>query len=529
MKKSIDDFGKKIGGARKDQWKSTSILAKDVKEMSDIEKTTYIKKDNVWPKPDYVKMVSNGIPQSIAYFHKVVRDSVAVTPDTGKEELYCEAIEKVRNHLNDVRCDEDIDEFRWTIIGDPYFIKERISRTRVSMSDAMWAIGGKRFLRAIQKSSYEMEKKAESRDFGLSEDEVLLSGANYRIVLRSDEREWNRIGGLAGEEGLNIPADKYVLFYKNCYHGFYDTEDDAIKNLLQTLKEEKKSGNEDKPKRKTGKENFYYRKLNRVIQSNSKEFPEEAEGEDFLRVFGFAGGEFGNWVSNSERQKDLNLAFISFSNLARALELPPSAISLGGELSIAFGSRGKGSALAHYEPVKKCIALIRRHAGSLAHEYGHALDFILGYDCGLGMSFMQCASKNSTKVVKSEIPSMYPLLKSLWYVMDAKGQVIAHTDYFRNSVKMDKMFKKNGAYWSDSTELLARAFATYIKDKLESKGITDDFLCGHAEMACATDDKGNVICAYPTGADRVRINIAFDKVMREVRRYFIKKKEKKDE
>lgn len=552
MKSKIEDFGKKIGGARKDKWKSTGIRKEDLATMTDIERNTYIKKDMVWPKPDYVAMVNGGIPQSVAYFHKVVRDSIAIAPDHGKEELYVEAIGKVRDYLDNVLDDEAIEEFRWTIIGDPYFVSERISRTRVNISDAMWAIGGRRFLRAMQKSGWEMRRKAEARKFGLSGDDMLLANADCAIVKRIDEkkqfdnayksgyievydfdkREWHVISGLTCEEGLSIPAGKYMLFYEKEYKGFFDSEEAAravALSFIKTKEENSKDEDKEETKRK-GKESFCYRMLNSLTQSNAKEFPEDAEGEDFLRTFGFYGGEFGNWVSNTERQKNLNMAYISFKNLAKALELPPSAISLGGELSIAFGSRGKGNALAHFEPARKCIALTKlKGAGSLAHEWIHGLDTILGYACGLNSSFTKA---NGTRAKKSVIPSMNELLYAMRFVKDGKGYYVSNTNFYKDSVRMDRKFKRSGDYWSSDCELLARAGAVYIKDKLESMGITDDYLCGHAELATAVDDKGNIICAYPTGADRVRINIVFDKVMREVRKYFKNKdkdKEKKDE
>jgi len=541
----IGDFGKKIGGARKDKWKSTGIRKEDLAAMTDIERNTYIKKDMVWPKPDYVAMVNGGIPQSVAYFHKVVRDSVALTPDSGKEELYVEAIGRVRDYLADVLDDEAIEEFRWTIIGDSYFVSERLSRTRVCISDAMRAIGGSRFLRAIQKSDYEMKRKAEARGFGLSGDDMLLANADYAIIRRVDEkkqfdtaykswyidvydfdkREWHTVSGLTLEGGQAVPIGKYMLFYKGAYRGTYDSEAVARALVLSLIKPEHSEKEEDKNETKRkGKESFCYRMLNSLTQSNAKEFPENAEGEDFLRTFGFYGGEFGNWVSNAERQKNLNMAYISFKNLAKALELPPSAISLGGELAIAFGSRGKGNALAHFEPARKCIALTKlKGAGSLAHEWIHGLDTILGYACGLNSSF---TNANGTHVKKSPIPSMNDLLYAMRYVKDEKGCYVSNTNFYKDSLRMDKKFRKCGDYWSSDCELLARAGAVYIKDKLERMGITDDYLCGHAELATAVDDKGNIICAYPTGADRVRINIAFDKVMREVRRYYRNKENK---
>lgn len=52
-------------------------------------------------------------------------------------------------------------------------------------------------------------------------------------------------------------------------------------------------------------------------------------------------------------------------------------------LAIAFGARGKGKALAHYEPARVVINLTKmKGAGSLAHEWAHAFDDTLGLRCG---------------------------------------------------------------------------------------------------------------------------------------------------
>ena len=53
-REKIEDFGEKIGGARKDLFeKKGSLTAADTKEWTDIEKEKYIAKKYIWEKPDY--------------------------------------------------------------------------------------------------------------------------------------------------------------------------------------------------------------------------------------------------------------------------------------------------------------------------------------------------------------------------------------------------------------------------------------------------------------------------------------------
>lgn len=110
-------------------------------------------------------------------------------------------------------------------------------------------------------------------------------------------------------------------------------------------------------------------------------------GNDILNNFGFKGGEFGNWVNQTERQEFLNYAQNAFTDLATALDIDASSLGQNNEMNIAFGSRGKGltGAVAHFEPEKRVINMTRlKGAGSLAHEYGHSIDNYLsrcgGYD-----------------------------------------------------------------------------------------------------------------------------------------------------
>ena len=78
-------------------------------------------------------------------------------------------------------------------------------------------------------------------------------------------------------------------------------------------------------------------------------------GDDYLNTFTFHGGEFGNWLNDNDRQYSLDYGYDAFYDLALALDIPSEAISMGGVLSIAFGVRGSGNALAHYEPLRQVI------------------------------------------------------------------------------------------------------------------------------------------------------------------------------
>lgn len=112
-----------------------------------------------------------------------------------------------------------------------------------------------------------------------------------------------------------------------------------------------------------------------------REGPQHREGnataKTFMDTFGFRSAEFGNWNNEAERQEILNYAFDSLMDMAELLNIPPKAVSLNGELAIAFGARGQGlsGAAAHYEPGYAVINLTKMAgAGHLFHEWIHAMD-----------------------------------------------------------------------------------------------------------------------------------------------------------
>ncbi len=99
----------------------------------------------------------------------------------------------------------------------------------------------------------------------------------------------------------------------------------------------------------------------------------------FTEAFGFRGVQFGHWVGQGRGAKDrqgmLNDAYDALLDLADVLGIPSRAISLNGSLGLSLGARGSGWASAHFERDNLVINLTKtRGAGSLAHEWFHALD-----------------------------------------------------------------------------------------------------------------------------------------------------------
>lgn len=74
--KITDPFGEHIGGARKELWRGRGLGHDDIALMNSMERDQYIKKDNIWKKPDYMDMIRRGRAVEVVYVIKKIRDSI---------------------------------------------------------------------------------------------------------------------------------------------------------------------------------------------------------------------------------------------------------------------------------------------------------------------------------------------------------------------------------------------------------------------------------------------------------------------
>ena len=82
--KRIDDVGRKVTGLRKDRFKSGMSL-EQLRALSPEEAEHHVTKDNVWPAPDYAALVAGGMSPARAAFVKVARDRMSTKPSLGTD------------------------------------------------------------------------------------------------------------------------------------------------------------------------------------------------------------------------------------------------------------------------------------------------------------------------------------------------------------------------------------------------------------------------------------------------------------
>lgn len=270
------------------------------------------------------------------------------------------------------------------------------------------------------------------------------------------------------------------------------------------------------------------REEQRNASNRDRTGPDRREGnvtpEKFSGAFGFRGVQFGNYVEGPRRQSDLNRAYDSLMDMADVLKVPAKALSLNGRLGLAFGARGKGgknAAAAHYEPGEVAINLTKGHgAGSLAHEWFHALDNYFGqYDAARegeitsGDKFMTSNNKRWPQWNDKEKEYLHPVRQEVYDAFKGVVNAVHKSGMVNRARRLDEVRSK--PYWSTDVEMAARAFERYVQDRAKAAGIENDFL---VNIRKADDHGSPETYAYPTDAELDGgIRRAFDNLFRTLK------------
>ena len=170
-----------------------------------------------------------------------------------------------------------------------------------------------------------------------------------------------------------------------------------------------------------------------------------------LTNYQFKGFEFGNWLSQAERY-DVFRAFqhcsISLSHFLKSLN-----IGFDYNIGVAFGARGSRGAMAHYEPASNIINMTKeKGAGSLLHEYAHALDYCIGAFFDQNPYYTAISGGHTITQSKDNYGGQFR------YMMNKILLYVRSTD----SYKLLAEKCKDPKYWLNSTELFARLTEAYF-------------------------------------------------------------------
>lgn len=436
--KKIDDFGIKIGGARKDLWRERGGLQyEDLQEMSDLEIQQYVVKKEIWnlkPK-DFENMVFiEGRDREAAYFVKKVYGAIPSKPRFPKNmtlskevilqqlKAYIDMVQGIKKVCNEIKTKEDIEiptkdgtttVFRQKFL--PLFAphQEHFGRV-IRLYDEYTIQVSSKLFSAFQTPIFTLQREIKKAKFCYTEDEKIK--ATYSVKMFSSVEKSgtlfpksvsSKYAAYGGTFIYKIGESISSVFCCNSFKDTTNVEDyidhtyillnengriiDYNFNTVEEAYQKAKIYDNEKEKYASGKGNSgrkkkYIPKQFEILERKGTEYRsfKHAKADNFLDVFQFKGGEFGNWVNDNERQASLDYCYDALMDLSDVLEISRDSVTLGHQLNIAFGARGHGSALAHFEPLYNVINLTKmKGAGSLGHEWIHALDFYLGTQYGV--------------------------------------------------------------------------------------------------------------------------------------------------
>lgn len=636
--KKLDDAGEFLQGNRK---QDTSLTWDDLKDMNDLIRAKNTTKARVYPKPSIEDLKSEGFTEFQAGIIQNVYNKINAKPAAGYDKVehqkqYVDTINEVMSSIKDY-IKSHPDEFTTDLIAeaakkyrswsydynkslfDAVFpdIENKKAANRYSSIFRLYPeynrkaliVGGNKFTGALQldnKTLVDVMKAIEdSKKVKETGGKVKKEPWEKNFVVLEPDR-WNKEYAVANKNSKQVYAR-------------YATKEEAIAAAKRV--QEKIDAFKDT------KANFVRDYVER--RENNK----DVTTEELREAFGFRGVNFGNWTNEKERQNFVNYAYDSLYDLAELLNLPPKALSLNGQLGLAYGAQGTGgkkAAAAHYIPEYKDINLTKEYgAGSLAHEWWHALDNYFGnqatnkeysrewalsltkggdlrpevfealenlqtqikkapfteedikkraeqltkqtearikrYADSLKQNYAKAQNaaelhkiiddlvENKEKYKTYSWEDLHEITNKFFKLLPSNRDTLTNrgefgwftreitrlneieelarkgankSEYLQNAEKIDK--QSGGKYWSEDTELGARAFAAYMFDKMANQNIVNRFLTrsgdgavlnfdAFKELAEGEEKEPLTISTTPKGEERKRIFDAFDKLFKTIK------------
>lgn len=494
-KKASKDFGEHIGGARKELWSAGGINIVDLLNMNDAEKAKFIKKDNIWKKPDYEKMVEAGVPKAVAYAIKEVRNAIPAKPYVSyfeqddpekmkyRMECYVKFVTMIRNAMSGVSSEEEFME-KQQVIYNQIVDLECSTRYRISSKQEYTGLFQTKLLRAISCEHQTFSNYvyyAEREQFAVKKEDKIPAGWKIEKYSPDGFYSRSRVGCI---KDTYIVSKGYSVIEKNI-----PTYEEALCKCQKYAKQLRA--------KKPRKASATPKQLKRVERAGLPDVRNGRDivGEDFLKDFGIRGGEFGNWMSEKDAQASLNMAYEAFCDFADVLSIPLSSVSFGGRLAIAFGARGQGSAVAHYEPLREVINITKmKGAGSLGHEMFHALDDIIAKKLGLKKMMTESFEKEKIPESVQKVISAMQYRKATKEEIEAeKTKMIGDTEK-RLQKCIDSVFPTDGltnAQIKKRAELVRNIFADKEEHLISIDGTATAAI--EALSSCKKEVTGRVI------------------------------------
>ena len=499
-KKVFKDTENRIGGSKKEKAAYRKVKLSGLPELEKNENNAieFVRKDSVYPKIDVEAERSNNISSAVVFLKVKMRQSFAPAPSNNPEDrrAYISYADRIVSDFSNVKTVKEFLLVNRAMLQDAETFKDRNFRRIV----------GKRFVNFMYKISWN------------------LHPAFYE---ERDNWEWAQKKVLTKKKRAELKINTYppLTFIKRVGGVKITDEDVTVESIRQK--------------------------------------------------FGFKEVEFGSALKDTESREHVRHFLGAMADLGSVLNMDITKINGIGNLSLAFASRGSGTASAHYERLRKVINLTKNNGGgAVAHEYGHYIDNILPLLGNNKYEYKYMASE-TVESVKNEkvkkavkdildyiyarkgaeqkllvkktieaserlyrIPNdiigddietyfynfkqKYRIFNSIDQLsaknIDVLGWIVKKFGYKRYEFTFESQrtlfyinsLNMSSPYWKKPCELFARAFETYIYDKLAKAGRSNNYLVHGAYF-------DRIESVYPIGEERNDLFVLYDNLMKVVK------------
>lgn len=471
---TIQDFGEKIGGARKDYAAERMEFVQRLHGCTpEMLKSTTLSK--VVTLAQLQKVAAN-LPQVSACACLAMWRTIGTKPS--RSYRLSQWIEATRNVLDkiaaiidgDTNCDAaaQLPEYD-VLMASGYPLKPfSFGKYRVTRLVSSWYYyGDDRGKYAVVSGDYYRYKDMDPA--------AVAAWINEHVAADNDERKAGATFVLCKQDGVYFAAPKGKT---RIHVREWSSREDAIigmKNIADLRDRWEKIRTTPSLRRTTNRD-----RVGEDYRHGLSVTPEQ-----FAAAFPFRGVEFGNWLTQGDRIIRLNETFDALHDLCVLCGLNADAVTLKSWLAMAFGSRGIPGANAHFEALHRVINLTKEHgAGSLAHEWFHALDnFTARRFDGRADQF---ATDDYSVLPEGEL---YEASRALY-----RG--LKNSPFAKRSDELD--YIKGKAYFAKTIEMAARAFEVYVIMLAKSKGMVVDFLANVSDYSAWQEAGMAHLYPYPT-------------------------------
>jgi hypothetical protein len=407
--KKLEQTGDHIWGSRKDVRRlaegSFALEAKDLGNMSFDDAAVIIRKSKIANIPSLDEMRQMGMTPGVANMALALFAAISEKPKDSPmaRQQFLDHIRGIEGALKEIKTLDEMRDFigemgsktrragRWDQVEDVPKLDDIPANKDVHPAD--FDTQKKNEKQWIKDRIAELQKDNPGIDYREGWD-----GRRYRnIIMVKATKPYQALGArfetfVKSRGKLHDEAYKTSLTLDNAW-GWSAKEqnlsvDDAWASLAASQEKDKvKKPKQAKPPKDAAgqtKRGFSMVKASRtIVREGAKVTHDSADTERARATFGLREIDYGTegYMSQADREHHtLNLEH-AMHDFVDVLGISPEVLGLNGRVGMALGARGLGgkqAAAAHYEPGRKAINITKwAGGGSVAHEWGHAMDNII--------------------------------------------------------------------------------------------------------------------------------------------------------